>query len=257
MNRFKKDWMKNINFIILLSLISLNVFGQNEKADTSSIQQKKNIKFKSLIIPTALIGYGVIGIESDRLKILNSEIKEKINKHIDKKFTIDNCLQYAPFLSVYALNAIGIKGENNFKDRTITLGTAYIIMGITVNGMKKLTGIKRPDGSSTTSFPSGHTATAFMGAEFLYQEYKDVSMWYGISGYLAATGTGFLRISNNKHWFTDVITGAGVGILSTKLAYWIHPFIKKSICKEKENVTGMVIPFYNGQEYGLGLSMSF
>jgi len=256
-NRFKKDWMKNINCIILLSLISLNVFGQNEKADTSSIQQKKNIQFKSLIIPTALIGYGVVGIKSDRLKILNSEIKEAINKHIDNKFTIDNSLQYAPFLSVYGLNAIGIKGGNNFKDRTITLGTAYIIMGITVNGMKKLTGIERPDGSSTTSFPSGHTATAFMGAEFLYQEYKDVSIWYGISAYLAATGTGFLRVSNNKHWLTDVVTGAGVGILSTKLAYWIHPFIKKSIFKEKENVTGMVIPFYNGQEYGLGLSISF
>jgi len=96
-----------------------------------------------------------------------------------------------------------------------------------------------------------------MGAEFLYQEYKDVSIWYGISGYLVATGTGFLRLQNNKHWFSDVVTGAGIGIVSTKIAYWIHPFVKRNLFKDKEEVSGIVMPFYTGKEYGLGLSMSF
>lgn len=204
-----------------------------------------------------MIGYGIIGIESDGLKFFNSEIKEEVNEHIDEKFTIDDISQYAPFLSVYGLNAIGVKGKNNFKDRTIILGTAYLIMGATVNGMKKLTAIERPDGSSKTSFPSGHTATAFMGAEFLYQEYKNVSIWYGISGYLVATGTGFFRIYNDRHWLTDIVAGAGIGILSTKIAYWIHPFLKKTIFKNKKNANGIVMPFYSGKEYGLSLSMSF
>jgi hypothetical protein len=249
--------MNNIKIVIVIFLFSSSVFGQNVKNDT--IKKKQNITFnyKSLIIPTTLIGYGIIGIESDGLKLFNSEIKEEINEHIDDKFTIDDVSQYAPFLSVYGLNALGIKGKNNFKDRTIILGTAYLIMGTTVNGMKKLTAIERPDGSSKTSFPSGHTATAFMGAEFLYQEYKDVSIWYGISGYLVATGTGFFRMYNDRHWFTDVVTGAGIGILSTKIAYWIHPFVKKTLFKDKKEIDGLVMPFYNGKEYGLGLSMSF
>ena len=249
--------MNNIKIVIVIFLFSSSVFGQNVKNDT--IKKKQNITFnyKSLIIPTTLIGYGIIGIESDGLKLINSEIKEEINEHIDDKFTIDDVSQYAPFLSVYGLNALGIKGKNNFKDRTIILGTAYLIMGTTVNGMKKLTAIERPDGSSKTSFPSGHTATAFMGAEFLYQEYKDVSIWYGISGYLVATGTGFFRMYNDRHWFTDVVTGAGIGILSTKIAYWIHPFVKKTLFKDKKEIDGLVMPFYNGKEYGLGLSMSF
>ena len=249
--------MNYTKIVIVIFIFSSSVFGQNVKND--SIKKKQNITFnyKSLIIPTTLIGYGIIGIESDGLKLFNSEIKEEINEHIDDKFTIDDVSQYAPFLSVYGLNALGIKGKNNFKDRTIILGTAYLIMGTTVNGMKKLTAIERPDGSSKNSFPSGHTATAFMGAEFLYQEYKDVSIWYGISGYLVATGTGFFRMYNDRHWLTDVVTGAGIGILSTKIAYWIHPWLKEKIFKNKKDTNGLVMPFYNGKEYGLGLSLSF
>lgn len=249
--------MTKLKIILFTSLFCISLYGQNIKIDT--LQKEQNIKFnpKSLIIPTTLIGYGIIGIESDGLKLFNSEIKEEINEHIDKKFTVDDISQYTPILSVYGLNALGIKGKNNFKNRTIILGTAYLIMGTTVNGMKKLTRIERPDGTSKNSFPSGHTATAFMGAEFLYQEYKDVSNWYGVAGYVVATGTGFFRLYNDRHWFTDIVAGAGIGILSTKIAYWIHPFINKTLFKDKKEISGLVMPFYNGKEYGLGLSMSF
>ena len=243
--------------LIILLFIPLISFGQNEKNDTIHKTQNINFNYKPLIIPSVLIGYGIIGIENDALKRFNYEIQEELKEHIDNKFKIDDVSRFVPSLSVYGLNALGIKGKNNFKDRTIILGTASLIMGSTVTGMKKLTEIERPDGSNKFSFPSASTAIAFMGAEFLYQEYKDVSIWYGISGYLVATGTGFLRMYNNKHWFTDVVTGAGIGILSTKIAYWIHPFVKKNLFKDKKEINGLVIPFYNGKEYGLGLSMSF
>ena len=255
MRHLKKTRLKKL--LIILLFIPLISFGQNKKNDT--IQKTQNIKlnYKPLIIPSVLVGYGIIGIDNDALKLFNYEIQEELKKHIDNKFKIDDVSQFVPFLSVYGLNALGIKGKNNFKDRTIILGTAYLIMGSTVAGMKKLTAIERPDGSDKFSFPSGGTATAFMGAEFLFQEYKDVSIWYGISGYLVATGTGFLRMYNNRHWFTDVVTGAGIGILSTKIAYWIHPLVKKTLFKDKKEISGLVMPFYNGKEYGLGLSMSF
>ena len=243
--------------LIILLFIPLISFGQNKKNDTIHKTQNIKFNFKSLIIPGVMIGYGIIGIENDALKLFNYEIQEELKEHIDNKFKIDDVSLFVPSFSVYALNTFGIKGKNNFKDRTIILGTASLIMGATANGMKKLSVIERPDASNEFSFPSGSTATAFMGAEFLYQEYKDVSIWYGISGYLVATGTGFLRMYNNKHWFTDVVTGAGIGILSTKIAYWIHPFVKKTLFKDKKEINELVIPFYNGKEYGLGLSMSF
>jgi membrane-associated phospholipid phosphatase len=64
-------------------------------------------------------------------------------------------------------------------------------------------------------------------------------------------------MTNDKHWLTDVATGAGIGILSTKIAYWVHPFFKKTIFKDKDDLNGMVMPFYNGRDYGLGLSITF
>lgn len=247
--------------IKLLAIIFLFTvtFSTSQNIQNDSLQTDKNIKFKptALIIPTVLIGYGIVGLESHSLQFFNNEISEEITEHIDTKFTIDDISQYAPFASVYALNALGIQGKNNFKDRTIILGTAYLIMGGTVNVLKKTGNVVRPDGTSNNSFPSGHTATAFMGAEFMYQEYRDVSVWYGISGYLVATGTGAFRMYNNRHWFTDVAAGAGIGILSTKIAYWMHPFIKKYLFKDKESVNGMVMPFFNGKESGLSMVLTF
>lgn len=73
--------------------------------------------------------------------------------------------------------------------KTCVVGTDLIMSG-TVLGLKSITKIERPDGSSKNLFPFGHTATAFAGAEFLWQEYKDKSIWYGIAGYSVATGTG-------------------------------------------------------------------
>ena len=234
---------------------------QEKKIDTDTIPKNDSthkFKFKQLIIPSVLIGYGVIGIESDQLKLFNTQIKEEVNEDIDEKITIDDFAQYAPALSVYGLNAFGIKGKHNLKDRTIILGTSYLLMSASVLSLKSITKVERPDGSAFNSFPSGHTATAFAGAEFLWQEYKDVSVWYGISGYLVATGTGMFRIYNNKHWLTDVVAGAGIGILSTKIAYWINPWIQEKIFNSKEkNSMSAIAPFYNGKQMGIGFMKTF
>ncbi|CAH8282052.1 PAP2 superfamily protein [Mariniflexile fucanivorans] len=249
--------MKPTFFIVIFLLISYTSRSQNTQNDSVPSSNTTTFKPKALIIPTLLIGYGVVGLESHTLKLVNSEISEEVKEHIDDKFTIDDISQYTPFASVYALNALGINGKHNFKDRTIILGTAYLIMGGTVNVLKHTGTVVRPDGSSNNSFPSGHTATAFMGAEFLMQEYKDTSIWYGITGYVIATGTGLFRVYNDRHWLTDVAAGAGIGILSTKIAYWTHPFIKKHLLKDKETLNAMVMPFYNGHESGLGVIVSF
>ncbi len=254
-----KRYPSNITYWLLVFILlgTFNVFGQNKKID--SLKKKKTIEFKyeALIIPTVLIGYGIIGLESHTIQFINVDTRDEISEHIDTKITIDDFSQYSPFLAVYGLNALGIKGKNNFKDRTIILGTAYLIMGGTVTIVKGTGNVERPDGTSKNSFPSGHTATAFMGAEFLYQEYRDVSIWYGVSGYLVASGTGLFRLYNNRHWITDVAAGAGIGILSTKIAYWIYPLVNRMIFKDKENGSGIIMPFYNGREYGLAMSMVF
>ncbi|MEZ0182429.1 MULTISPECIES: phosphatase PAP2 family protein [Flavobacterium] len=250
---------KAISLVFLFVFLSTNA-QQNDsitKIDSTSHQLKFN--YKQLIIPGVLIGYGVIGLESDQLLSFNSQIKKEVTEDIDNKITIDDFSQYAPAASVYALNAFGVKGKNNMRDRSVIFVTSYAIMATTVLGLKSITHEERPDGSSNNSFPSGHTATAFAGAEFLWQEYKDKSIWYGIAGYAVATGTGLFRIYNNRHWLTDVAAGAGIGILSTKIAYWINPYITKKLFKSssENKSTSMIMPFYNGQQYGLGFAKVF
>lgn len=248
--------MKN-TIIVLYFLVSPIILFAQIEATKDSIQKKEseksNFNFKQLIVPTVLMTYGMIAIESDYLKLINTELRNELGESIDEKITLDDFTQYAPALSVYALNNMGVKGKNNLKDRSIILATSYIIMSGTVTSLKSITKVQRPDGSSNNSFPSGHTATAFSGAEFLWQEYKDVNIWYGISGYIVATGTGLFRIYNARHWLSDVAMGAGIGILSTKIAYWISPYIQNKILKSNEKVSSVIAPFYNGNQLGLGM----
>lgn len=229
-----------------------------ENKDTVQTVKKRSFSYKAVIIPTVLISYGVIGLNNKQLKLVNLEIREEVQEHIDEKVTVDDFSQYTPMAAAYGLDFAGIKSEHQFKDKLIVSATSTILMAITVGSLKRFTHIERPDGTSFNSFPSGHTANAFMGAEFLYQEYKNNSIWYGISGYVVASGTGLFRMLNNRHWLTDVAAGAGIGILSTKAAYWLYPTINNWFKKNKKSTSETVfVPIYNGNQIGLGLVKTF
>jgi membrane-associated phospholipid phosphatase len=245
--------------IVFLLLISLFSFAQNKVIDTLKTEDNQQLKFnyKQLIIPTVFIGYGIIGLESGLIKEFNSGIKTEVEEHIDRKISIDDFSQYLSIVSLYGLSALGLKSKNNAKNKTIILATSYILLGLTVNAFKKTASVERPDGTSFNSFPSGHTATAFMGAELMHQEFKDESVWYGISGYIVATGTGIFRMYNNRHWFTDVVAGAGIGILSAKAGYWLYPFTSKIFNKKTTNRKTVFVPFYDGKNSGFGFVSTF
>lgn len=256
------------SIVIILTFCSCYIQAQTTDSITSSTTtlpvieyhpkeriKQTNRRLKSLILPTTAIAYGFISLGNNGLNILNLTTKTEIKEHHPSPVSkLDNYLQYSPALSVYALNALGVKGKNNFRDRTIIYGLSTVITTAIVTPLKYITKEQRPDGSGLNSFPSGHTATAFAAAEFMRQEYKDVSPWYGIAGYAAATATGVLRLYNNKHWVGDIFAGAGIGIISTKLAYWIYPSIKRKLFKNKP-MNKMFIPFY--QPGGGGIAMQY
>lgn len=231
---------------------------QSDAIDTAAVEKNTKFNYKQLIIPTVFIGYGIIGLESGQIKGFNSGVREEVNEHIDEKVTVDDFSQYLPIASLYGLSALGVKGKHGTKDKTIILATSYLLMGLTINAFKQTASVERPDGSSLNSFPSGHTATAFMGAELMMQEYKNESIWYGISGYVVASGTGAFRMYNNRHWLSDVVTGAGIGILSAKAGYWLYPITSKWFTKNKStNTKTVMIPFYNGESVGFGFVRTF
>jgi membrane-associated phospholipid phosphatase len=222
-----------------------------------SLHQRQPVKrpYKGVqLVPAGFIVYGAASLKWNKLKVVNNYIKEEIYLEGNRKIHhLDNYLQYAPGLLVYGLNIAGIKGKNNFVDRTVIYAMANAIMGATVTITKSATHELRPDGSDYMSFPSGHTATAFAAAEFMRREYQDVSVWYGVAGYAMAAATGYMRMSNDKHWLGDVAAGAGVGILSTELAYYLYPSVKRLFKDRKTEGANVILPTY--QQGAVGLSI--
>lgn len=138
---------------------------------------------------------------------------------------IDDYLQYAPAAVMLGMKAAGVEGRSPWGKMLVADAFSAALMAATVNSMKYTIRLRRPDGSSRNSFPSGHTATAFLTATLLHKEYGDRYPWLSISGYALATGVGGMRMLNNRHWLSDVLAGAGIGIIAGKFGYWLSDLV--------------------------------
>lgn len=210
-----------------------------------------------LAVPATLIGVGFIGLESDWLKWHNRETRDELQEHSHPQLTVDDFTQFAPLAAAYGLKLCGVRSLHRYADMTIIAATAYLLTGISAYGIKSITRVERPDASTRNSFPSGHTATAFAGAELLRREYRDTSPWIGVAGYAVAAGTGFLRMYNNRHWLTDVIAGAGIGILSVEAAYWLYPFVTKTFFRKQYLKNLYIAPYAARHELGATCRLTF
>lgn len=210
---------------ILLSMLSLLLMLPCSAADTLAV--KSNFKANSLIMPLSLIGAGTLGFV-EPVKSACVDLQACVGSwRGEHRTTIDDYLQYVPLASVYGLSLLGAEAKHNYVDRTLEVGTACVALVGIVGGAKYLIDKERPDGSDLNSFPSGHAAKVFMGAELVRIEYGDDYPWLAVGAYTIATATGALRVYNNHHWLSDVIAGAGVGILSARIGYWLLPYTKR------------------------------
>lgn len=153
------------------------------------------------------------------------------NRHTlvtDFKTEIDNYTQFFGPVMATGLKIAGVEGRSDWGRYLASTAMSYGIMALFVNSIKYTAKEMRPDGSTRNSWPSGHTATAFVGATILHKEYGLTrSPWYSVAGYGVATATGVMRVLNNRHWVSDVLSGAGVGIMSGELAYALSDVIFK------------------------------
>lgn len=174
------------------------------------------------------------------------------------RYRYDDYLQYLPAAVMVGLKVGGVEGRSSWGRMLTSDAFSATVMALTVNSMKSAFKVERPDGSNTHSFPSGHTATAFMTATMLSKEYGDRSPWYSIGAYSVATATGLSRMANNKHWLSDVLVGAGIGILSTELGYFFADLIFKdkgiNYFPVSEGVDRFRHPSFFGIKLGLNIS---
>lgn len=239
--------------ILLLLFVLGGIKGQAQ--DSFLVPKEHNFKWQHVIVPSIGIGYGVAAQILPSLDQFDHTIKDKIY-YRNQKITIDDYIQYAPAGLVFGLNALGYKSKNNFVDRSIQLMSSAIIVAPTVHLIKNTTKALRPDGSSYNSFPSGHTATAFVAATFMWLEYKEVNPWLAYSGFVFAGTTGVLRMYNNRHWFSDVIMGGSIGFLATYGVYQAYPYIKKwifNLATQSSSNSWLAMPQIGPQYMGIQL----
>ena len=167
----------------------------------------------SLAVPVAAVGFAMMPADH---AIRNRVVNGMSGFHT----SVDDYIRFVPLATQLALSLGGVQGRSKNRWQVlVTDAMATAMMATMVYGMKYGIDRTRPNGERG-SFPSGHTATVFMGATLLAHEYGHKSVWIPIAGYSVATATGVLRILNNKHYASDVLVGAAIGIVSAELAYW-------------------------------------
>lgn len=239
--------MNKLTALVLLLL----VFKANAQViDSTSIAKSHDkLALKQFVVPAVLITSGALLLHTQANQNIQNDIRNQFGSNFHT--SVDNYIQLAPVAQIYAGKYLGFKPKNDFVHQTINIAVANAIMGTVITVMKHSFQEERPDGSNNLSYPSGHTATAFTNASLLFYEYKDANLWYASSGFLFATATGVLRIANNKHYASDVLTGAGIGTaVGLLVSYW-HPFQSFSLSKSKKT-TALVYPQI-GNQLGLGL----
>jgi len=199
------------------------VFSQADTTKTSSVQKDKNKQLlKSSLVPLALIGSGVF-VNYSGGSLGKESLQEDIQDGLEDFHTeLDNFLPFVPVITMYGADLLHVPARNDAFTQTKYLGIALLANNLVTLGLKQITDEERPNGDSY-SFPSGHTSNAFVMATALHLEFKDTHTLLAYSGYVFATATGVLRVMNNEHWVSDVLAGAGIGMLCTQLVYHFEP----------------------------------
>ncbi len=157
------------------------------------------------------------------------------------KNRMDDWLQHVPLIATTAMNFAGYEGRSDHWRYLASGAMSYGFMALFTNVIKYSAKEMRPDGSTANSFPSGHTATAFVAATIMHKEYGLTrSPWWSVLAYGCATTTGIMRTLNNRHWISDILVGAGIGVISTDLGYMMGDLIfkKKHILREPRKGAG-------------------
>lgn len=102
------------------------------------------------------------------------------------------------------------------------------------------------DSDWKTSFPSGHTTSAFAFSGYVMAEHE---YWLGIPALLVSTFIGYSRINDNKHWLHDVTAGATIG--------WVYGWGISKIQQKKAPETTYILPIYDSKTAGLAIYKEF
>ena len=230
---------------------------------TSSYQEVRRESYRfspgQIVVPAALIGVGVWGASGGWMHTVDKDLNKEF--HFGGTGRVDDVLEFTPFAADILLGVAGVHTYYSIADRAISSVTSLIIAEATVQIMKHTVTVTRPDGSDSHSFPSGHSARAFAGAELTRIHYGNL---WGLGAYGLAAATAVLRVGHQRHWLSDVMVGAGIGIISARVAMWLLPLEQRLMCRmfhRKEDSSALsqsaIIPYASPNGGGLTLVHTF
>lgn len=168
-----------------------------------------------------------------------------------KSYIIDDIGQFVPTAMGLGLNVFTGSARHDWKERLALTVTSAAICEGSVFILKHTIHSTRPDGTDRHSFPSGHAARAFRGAEMVRSEFG----WgWGAGAYAIAAGVGALRIHHHRHLFVDVAAGAAIGFLSTRVAYILLPLERKLFGWDKESIHAVAVPAFSADTRSIGIT---
>lgn len=119
--------------------------------------------------------------------------------------------------SKYVIGAVlltTILGRDEMRDTGLLVGAGFAASALTSEALKRAVGRSRPlNPEDTHSMPSGHATVAFSAATALAHRYPK----WRVAFYTVAGGVAFARVYLGRHYPSDVLAGAVVGVGITRL----------------------------------------
>lgn len=148
------------------------------------------------------------------LIVMHTQVKAQFNE----RAVADYYLQYTPLAAHVGLGLVGLEAAHEVPYRVAEAAVGMMAEMVVVNTLKYTVREERPDGTARNSFPSGHTATAFLGAELVRMEYG--TLW-GAGAYAVAAGVAALRVYHLRHYWWDTLGGAACGLVCAHVGQWV------------------------------------
>ena len=215
-----------VRIIMLLALLLGSL-----SAPAQTVRQRDTSVFRAtqLIAPGVLLATG-LGIHLMGHEAIDVPVYQEFAHLREEKGVLKNAdviLKYVPALPMVVdlgLGLTGVPSKYDLQDRFIEAGLASVVAGGTCLLLKNVITAARPDRSNYNTFPSGHTVLGFVGAELIRMNYG----WaWGLGAYTVASAVAFMRVYQGRHWVSDVLFGAGLGILGAHAGEWLMEPFKK------------------------------
>lgn len=246
--------MRKVNLLILLFLLATYGYAQTESFSERLGKTSKNIysavsenlRWYDIPVSAAYISGKYFAPDADdRIRVYSDGLDGMLQSHIGRsgRFTIGSMDKDLIPQSILLSRMIYNIGYDLFTDNTdgklnhrhAFLFYKSLIYTYTLTEFAKhWTVRKRPDGTDSKSFFSGHSSTTFAAASFLFREANDFidqrmpersfkrfavktasfSVLYGWASFVA-----YSRMRDNKHYFSDVLIGALAGTAVSNLVY--------------------------------------